>query len=118
MKAKKSGAARSGRKQADKLAGDALIEGLKIAARHTKGEVALPGYRLTVAGRLPHRRAISQRTRQAFQDEADEAWHDYEQTGLHVTQAEVRAWAKSLGTSRPRQAPKAHVSKGSRKHRT
>lgn len=35
--------------------------------------------------------------RQAFVDEAEKAWLDYEQTGLHVTHAEMDAWAKSLG---------------------
>jgi predicted transcriptional regulator len=46
--------------------------------------------------------------RQAFRDEADAAWRDYEQTGLHATQAELEAWAKSLGTRRPKRAPKWH----------
>ncbi len=46
--------------------------------------------------------------RQAFADEAEEAWLDYEQTGLHVTHGEVDAWAKSLGTRRPKRFPKWH----------
>ena len=37
--------------------------------------------------------------RQAFADEAETAWLDYERTGLHVTHAEIDAWAKSLGAS-------------------
>ena len=46
--------------------------------------------------------------RQDFADEAEEAWADYEQTGLHVTHGEIDAWAKSLGTRRPRRFPKWH----------
>lgn len=46
--------------------------------------------------------------RQSFRDEADEAWLDYERTGLHVTQAEVDAWAHSLGSRKPKRMPKWH----------
>jgi predicted transcriptional regulator len=46
--------------------------------------------------------------RQSFRDEADKAWRDYEKTGLHATQAEVDAWVDSLGTRRPKRAPKWH----------
>lgn len=46
--------------------------------------------------------------RQDFADEAEKAWADYEQTGLHVTHAEMDAWAKSLGTRRPKRFPKWH----------
>jgi predicted transcriptional regulator len=46
--------------------------------------------------------------RQDFSDEAEQAWADYEQTGLHVTHAEMEAWAKSLGTRRPKRFPKWH----------
>jgi predicted transcriptional regulator len=56
--------------------------------------------------------------RQAFADEAETAWLDYERTGLHVTHAEIDAWAKSLvakplgakalGTRRPKRFPKWH----------
>ncbi|MBI2738783.1 MAG: ribbon-helix-helix protein, CopG family [Rhodospirillales bacterium] len=46
--------------------------------------------------------------RQDFADEAEKAWADYEQTGLHVTHAEIDAWAKSLGTRRPKRFPKWH----------
>jgi predicted transcriptional regulator len=46
--------------------------------------------------------------RQSFRDEADKAWLDYEQTGLHATQAEIDTWAKSLGTRKPKRAPKWH----------
>ena len=46
--------------------------------------------------------------RQAFADEAEKAWLDYEQTGLHVTHAGIDVWAKSLGTRRPKRLPKWH----------
>jgi predicted transcriptional regulator len=46
--------------------------------------------------------------RQSFRDEADKAWLDYERTGLHATHAELDAWVKSLGTRKPRRAPKCH----------
>jgi predicted transcriptional regulator len=46
--------------------------------------------------------------RQSFRDEADKALRDYEETGLHATQAEIDAWADSLGKRRPRRAPKWH----------
>jgi len=41
-------------------------------------------------------------------NEAEKALADYEQTGLHVTYAEMDAWAKSLGTRRPKRFPKWH----------
>ena len=46
--------------------------------------------------------------RQSFRHEADEAWHAYQQTGLHATQAEIDSWVDSLGTRRPKHAPKWH----------
>ena len=46
--------------------------------------------------------------RQGFAEEAEKAWLDYEQTGLHVTQAEIDAWAKSLGTRKAKRFPKWH----------
>jgi predicted transcriptional regulator len=46
--------------------------------------------------------------RQSFRDEADEAWLDYQKTGLHVTHAEVKTWVDSLETQRPKRAPKWH----------
>jgi len=49
-----------------------------------------------------------EKLRQDFADEAEKAWADYEQTGLHVTHTEMDAWAKSLGTSRPKRFPKWH----------
>lgn len=46
--------------------------------------------------------------RQDFADEAEKARADFEKTGLHVTHAEMDAWAKSLGTRRPKRFPKWH----------
>jgi len=46
--------------------------------------------------------------RQSFREESDEAWRDYQGTGLHATQAEVDSWVDSLGTRRPKRAPKWH----------
>src|ERR1700730_10722529 len=46
--------------------------------------------------------------RQSFRDEADNAWLDYEQTGRQATEAEINKWAKSLGTRKPKRAPKWH----------
>ena len=70
----------------------------------------------TARRRSPHylmREAVSEyltreEARQSFRDEADKAWLDYERTGLHATQAELEAWAKSQGTRKPRHAPKCH----------
>jgi predicted transcriptional regulator len=44
--------------------------------------------------------------RQSFRDEAAEAWRDYEESGRHATQAEVDGWIDSLGTRKPKRAPK------------
>ena len=44
--------------------------------------------------------------RQSFRDEAAAAWRDYEESGRHATQAELDGWIDSLGTRRPRPAPK------------
>jgi predicted transcriptional regulator len=46
--------------------------------------------------------------RQSFREEADEAWRDYQKTGLHATHEEVKAWVDSLGTRRPKRPPKWH----------
>jgi predicted transcriptional regulator len=46
--------------------------------------------------------------RQDFADEAEKARADFEQTGLHVTHAEMDGWAKSLGTRRPERFPRWH----------
>lgn len=46
--------------------------------------------------------------RQSFREEADDAWRDYQKTGLHATQAEIDSWVDSLGARRPKRAPKWH----------
>jgi predicted transcriptional regulator len=46
--------------------------------------------------------------RQSFRDEADKALREYEENGLHATQAEIDSWVDSLGTRRPKRAPKWH----------
>jgi predicted transcriptional regulator len=46
--------------------------------------------------------------RQSFRDEAADAWREYKTNGLHATQTEVNAWVNSLGTRKPKRAPKCH----------
>ena len=46
--------------------------------------------------------------RQSFRDEADKALREYEENGLHATQAEIDAWVDSLGKRGARRAPKWH----------
>lgn len=58
----------------------------------------------------PRRTTVSpEELQQDFADEADKAWADYEHTGLHVTHAEIDAWAKSLGTRRLKRFPRSHT---------
>lgn len=52
--------------------------------------------------------APPQSLRKDFADEAEKAWADFEQSGLHVTHAEIIAWAKSLATRRPKSFPRSH----------
>lgn len=64
--------------------------------------------------RTPHylmREAVSEylgreEMRQSFRDEAERAWRDYKETGLHVTQDDVDTWIGSLGTRTPKRRPK------------
>ena len=70
--------------------------------------------------RSPDRSAAvaREKARQSFRDEADEALLDYERTGLHVTQAEMEAWAKSLGTGKPKRLrPLSHAQRQERARR-
>ena len=46
--------------------------------------------------------------RQSFRDEADKVSRRYEENGLHATKAEIDSWVDSLGTRRPKRAPKSH----------
>lgn len=41
-------------------------------------------------------RPTREEARQAFRDEAMEAWRDYVKTGRHATQAELDAWIDSI----------------------
>jgi len=45
---------------------------------------------------------------QAFVDEALAAWQDFEETGLHLTDADMRRWLKSWGTEHETSPPEPH----------
>src|SRR5690348_15795007 len=68
----------------------------------------------TARKRTPHylmREAVSEylgreEMRQSFRDEAERAWRDYNEIGLHVTQDDVDTWIGSLGTSTLKRRPK------------
>lgn len=66
MKPKKKPSARSSPRSSGKRVGDALIEGLTLAVRHARGEIALPGYAL-IEGRDVRKLRVRQGlTRKAF----------------------------------------------------
>jgi len=66
MKTKKKPSARSSPRSSGKRVGDVLIEGLELAVRHARGEVALPGYTL-IDGRDVRKLRVRQGlTRKAF----------------------------------------------------
>jgi len=44
--------------------------------------------------------------RQSFRLEASEAWRDYKESDLHVTQVEVDTWVASLAEAKPKRTPK------------
>ena len=46
--------------------------------------------------------------RERFKIEANEASRDFEETGLHLTQAEVFAWMDRWGTENETKAPECH----------
>lgn len=59
------------------------------------------------------REAISQyvdreEKREAFRQEAINAWKEHQETGLHATAAEVDAWLASWGTDNELPAPICH----------
>lgn len=59
------------------------------------------------------REAISQyvdreEKREAFRQDTLKAWEDYQETGLHVTAAEVDAWLSTWGTEAELSAPVCH----------
>lgn len=47
--------------------------------------------------------------RQAFLQDAAEAWNDFQRTGLHVTGEEVEAWLSKLEAGEDIEPPKCHV---------
>ena len=67
--------------------------------------------------RSPHylmREAIAQyvereEKREAFKQEAIQAWEEYQQTGLHVTLEEADAWLAKLEAGEDAELPKCHV---------
>ncbi len=46
--------------------------------------------------------------RQAFRQDAQQAWNEYQATGLHVTGDEVTAWLETWGTDDEKAAPECH----------
>ncbi|QKE39208.1 CopG family ribbon-helix-helix protein [Ferrovum myxofaciens] len=60
------------------------------------------------------REAISQyvdreEKREAFRQDAIKAWEEYQETGLHVTAAEVDTWLASWGTENELPVPVCHL---------
>ena len=68
-------------------------------------------------GRSPHwmmREAIAQyvereEKREAFRQDVIRAWNAYQETGLHVTHAEVDAWLAQLAAGDDQEPPTCHV---------
>lgn len=66
--------------------------------------------------RTPHwvmRQAIEQyvereEKREAFRQETLKAWEAYQETGLHVTEAEVMTWLETWGDNNEKAAPVCH----------
>lgn len=46
--------------------------------------------------------------REAFKAEALASWHEYQETGKHITGDEVIAWLETWGDERELPAPKCH----------
>ena len=46
--------------------------------------------------------------RESFKQEALAAWAEYQETGLHLTGEEVRAWLSTWGTEEEQAAPECH----------
>ena len=67
--------------------------------------------------RSPHwvmREAIAQyvereEKREAFRQDGIRAWDAYQETGLHVTQAEADAWLAQLAAGYDQEPPECHV---------
>ncbi len=70
----------------------------------------------TTRDRSPHwimREAIREyvdreETRDGFVRDAEAAWQDYKETGLHITGDEATAWLASWGTTDERTPPDCH----------
>lgn len=46
--------------------------------------------------------------RESFKQEALASWASYQETGLHLTGQEARAWLKTWGTEAEAELPKCH----------
>ena len=46
--------------------------------------------------------------RESFRKDAIRAWEEYQETGLHVTGAEVQEWLETWGTDNKEDAPQCH----------
>jgi len=46
--------------------------------------------------------------RESFKKEAVASWKEYQETGLHLTGQEVRAWLDDWGTEAEAQVPECH----------
>jgi len=47
--------------------------------------------------------------REAFKQDAQRAWEDYQRTGLHLTLEEADAWLAKLEAGEDMELPKCHV---------
>jgi predicted transcriptional regulator len=48
-------------------------------------------------------------SRERFKQEAFASWKSYQETGLHLTGQEVRAWLKTWGTENETEIPACHT---------
>lgn len=48
------------------------------------------------------------KAKQAYDRRALQAYHDYQETGLHITLDEFTAWVESLDTTAPKEIPQCH----------
>lgn len=52
---------------------------------------------------------IVEEEKEALYAAAKEAWLDYQETGLHLTGAEIFAWLDTWGTENETEAPECHI---------
>ncbi len=52
---------------------------------------------------------VREEARESFLEEAATAWAEYQQTGRHLTHAEVSAWLDTWGTDAEQPAPPCHT---------